>query len=251
MSYSQDRGKMRGRALLLLAATMALVLTLVVGCGGGGGQPQQQEAAEQRERNPQPQQEEEAEARTIPEQRPGEAHRLLPGRYVTEEFKPALSFRLEGRGWSWAGPETQDSFLIGRLAYPSGLYFMNVEQVYDPNNLKEKVTAPDDMTAWLQNHPRLDAGSPKEVKVGGVSGQQFDVLDTHELTPLFSVNAGYKDKLAIGKGGILRLTILDDVQGETVVIAFECPKEWNGEQLMDEFAPEAQKVLDTVEWEGA
>ena len=77
------------------------------------------------------------------------------------------------------------------------------------------------------------------------------MLGTHEFTPLFSVDAAYKNKLGPYKGWILRLTILDDVQGETVVIAFECPKEWEGEQLMDKFAPEAQKVLDTVEWEGA
>jgi len=241
---------MRGRTLLLLATTMALVLALVAGCGGGGGQPQQQEAAEQRERNPQPQQEEQANARTIPEKRPGEAHRLLPGRYTTEEFNPALSFSLEGRGWSWAGPETQDSFPIGWMAYPAHIYFMNVEQVYDPNNLKKKIAAPDDMVAWLQNHPHLDAESPKQVKVGGVSGKQFDVLGTHELTPLFSVDAAYKNKLGPYKGWILRLTILDDVEGEAVIIAFEGPKEWEGEQSMDDFGPRAQKVLDTVEWKG-
>src|SRR3712207_4510727 len=94
---------MRRRALLLLAATMlALVHALVVGCGGGSGQPQQQEeeeAAEQRERNPQPQQEE-AKTREVPEY--GD---LRPGKYVTDEFKPAFSFEVVDEGWVVGGAE--------------------------------------------------------------------------------------------------------------------------------------------------
>ncbi len=240
--HVDGRGAMRKSLTVLLMA--AFLLFAVSACGGGGG--------DQGGGGGEAEQKEQEKARTIPAERPGEAHKLLPGRYTTEKFKPALSFSLEGEGWSWAGPETQDSFAVGWMAYPAHIYFMNVEQVYDPNNLKKKMAAPDDMVAWLQNHPHLDAESPKQVKVGGVSGKQFDVLGgtQEKATPLFSADAAYKNKLGPYKGWILRLTILDDVEGETVIIAFEGPKEWEGEQSMDDFVPRAQKVLDTVVWEG-
>ena len=41
----------------------------------------------------------------------------------------------------------------------------------------------------------------------------------------------------------MRLFVLEDMKGETVIIGFVSPA-----TEFDEFAPEAQKVIDTVEW---
>jgi hypothetical protein len=43
-----------------------------------------------------------------------------------------------------------------------------------------------------------------------------------------------------------RVIILEDLKGETVTIDFAAPV-----VLFDEFAPEAQKVVDTVKWGGS
>jgi hypothetical protein len=44
----------------------------------------------------------------------------------------------------------------------------------------------------------------------------------------------------------VRVTVLEDVKGETVTIGFASPI-----TEFEEFAPEAQKVIDTVEWRGS
>ena len=43
-----------------------------------------------------------------------------------------------------------------------------------------------------------------------------------------------------------RFAVLEDIQGETVVIIISAPV-----VKFDEYLPKAQKVLDTVKWEGA
>ena len=53
------------------------------------------------------------------------------------------------------------------------------------------------------------------------------------------------DVWAVGEGNKVRLTVLEDVKGETVVIDFSSPAAW-----FDESWPEAEKVLGTVEWGG-
>ena len=44
----------------------------------------------------------------------------------------------------------------------------------------------------------------------------------------------------------MRLIVLEDVKGETVTIGFV-----SRATEFDEFAPEAQKVIDTVKWRGS
>ena len=48
------------------------------------------------------------------------------------------------------------------------------------------------------------------------------------------------------KGVKIRTIVLEDVKGETVIIGFAAPV-----SEFDHFAPEAQKVIDTVKWKGA
>ena len=47
------------------------------------------------------------------------------------------------------------------------------------------------------------------------------------------------------EGDKVGVIVLEDVEGETVTIGFSSPASEFGEH-----APEAQKVLDTVEWKG-
>jgi len=50
-------------------------------------------------------------------------------------------------------------------------------------------------------------------------------------------------RVSLFEGDKVRLIVLDDVKGETVTIGLVSPA-----TEFDEFAPEAQKVIDTVEW---
>jgi hypothetical protein len=232
---------------LRLGLLMAFVVLALSACGGGGGQPQQQEAAEQREGNPQPQQEE-AEARTIP--KPGKS--LAAGTYATEAFEPALSFTVGG-GWIAIIPEANDVVAIGKRDVPLSVGALNVEEVFDLDNPGETVAAPDDMAAWLQEHPYLDTEEPGRATVGGVSGQQFDAIASEPkdvefcpepCVPLFVLSGG--ETFWLGKSEKYRFIVLDDVDGETVTIIFGGPA-----VEFEEFLGEAQNVLETVEWKGS
>jgi hypothetical protein len=241
---------MRGRSLLLLAAAMiALVLALVVGCGGGGGQPQQQEPAEQRERNPQPQQEE-AKTRAVPEY--GD---LRPGKYVTDEFQPAFSFEVADEGWVVGGSEERGILDMKQGAEGPVLSFVNEQEVFDPSKPRDMVSvpAPKNLVTWLQRHPYLQSEQPQPATIGGVKGVQLDAVVADDVPTtecgdtclgLFMVTleiswvAYEKEKV--------RFIVLEDVGGERVTIAVSAPA-----IDFEEFLPKAQKVIDTVEWEGA
>jgi hypothetical protein len=217
---------MRKRLLALLMA--AFLLFSVSACGGGDGG-------------------EEAQVRSIPKQ-PGKA--LTAGQYTSEAFKPALSFKV-GDGWDAVIPETQDALVIGQMVKPMSLGFHNVAQVYDPSNTDARVAAPEDMAAWLQDHPLLDTEKPGQVSVGGVSGQQFDAIASKPranphcpstaCVNLFGLTGG--ELFWIDKIEKYRFIVLQNVKGETVVITFGGPA-----VEFEEFLPEAQEVLDTVEW---
>jgi hypothetical protein len=238
---------MRGGALLLLAAAMALVLTLVVGCGGGGGQPLQQEAAEQRERNPQPQQEE-AKTRKLPDY--GE---IAPGKYVTDEFKPAFSFEVVNQGWVVGGYEERGVLDMRQGAEGPILSFVNEQRVYDPRRPRDlvAVSAPEDLAGWLRRHPYLQTDEPRPATVGGVKGVWFDAtvadvpasecgetcLGLYEVSPDIDWVLYEEERV--------RFIVLEDVGGERVTIGVEVPAAG-----FDEFLSEAQGVIDTVQWEG-
>jgi hypothetical protein len=98
------------------------------------------------------------------------------------------------------------------------------------------------------------------VRVGGVKGVQFDVVvgdlpqyyiptctaivGNPNCVDLFRVRTG--GPILLAEGEKARVIVLEDVEGETVTIGFVSPASEFGE-----FAPEAQKVLDSVEWRGS
>ena len=223
------------RHALGLALSMTLVVCSLSACGGD---------------------EKKAKARPLPE----DPKTLRPGTYRSEEFKPSLSFRV-GKGWSSTPLEASDGLEITR-GQTVRLAFFNVQEVYKPTRTGEPnvVDAPKDMVGWLQQHPYLQTSKPEPVTVGGVEGLQFDVVlgdlpqtysgsctaivGNPNCVDLFRLSIGEPIFLVEGdKAGVI---VLEDVEGETVTIGFVSPASEFGE-----FSPEAQKVLESVEWTGS
>jgi hypothetical protein len=221
--------------VLRLGLLVVLVALALSACGGG---------------------EKKAKARPLPE----DPKTLRPGTYRSEEFKPSLSFRV-GKGWSSAPLEASDVLQIAR-GQTAGLGFVNVQKVYKPTKTGSAnvVDAPKDMVGWLQQHPYLQTSKPEPVTVGGVKGLQFDVVvgdrpqnynptctswvGNPNCVDLFRLSTGEPILLVEGdKAGVI---VLEDVEGETVTIGFASPASEFGE-----LAPEAQKVLESVEWRGS
>jgi hypothetical protein len=200
-----------------------------------------------------------AKARPLPE----DPKALRPGTYCSEEFKPSLSFRV-GKGWSsapWkAYGEASDDLEItrGQTAF---LTFVNAQEVYKPTKTGSAIVvdAPKNIDGWLQQHPYLQTSKPEPVTVGGVKGVEFDVVvgDLPKgYNPTCSSivgNPNCVDLVRLSTGGPIllvegdkaRVIVLEDVGGETVTIGFGSPT-----SEFEEFAPEGQKVVDTVKWRG-
>src|SRR5215213_4283731 len=145
---------LKARAALLVVGLLVTLLILALSaCGGAGGQEQ-------------------AKGRPLPQ----DPKALSPGEYHSVKFKPALSFKV-GKGWENAAEELPAFILLG---YEEGtgvnyLTLANVKEVFKPGTL-EMVDAPKDLVGWLQHHPYLKTSKPQPVTVGGVRGEQLDVL---------------------------------------------------------------------------
>jgi hypothetical protein len=195
---------------------------------------------------------EEAKPRPLPE----EARELGPGTYRTEEFEPAFSFNV-GEGWSVEAPEVYDVLRITRGHETGGLGFVNLEgaRFFKPTDTGTTymTDVPKDVVGWFRGHPYLETQGTDPVKVGGVEGVRTDVV-VGDLPRGLSgeCGSGCVPLLRFSSGGLplvlfeedkARVIVLEDVGGETVVTGFATRVE-----EFDDHAPEAQKVLDTVEW---
>jgi hypothetical protein len=190
-----------------------------------------------------------------PQPLPEEEQQLRTGVYRSEEFKPSFSFRV-GEGWSTSPPEAIDTLFITR-GETKAVVFVNAQEVYKPTKTgtPNVVEAPKDMVSWFQEHPYLQTDKPEPVTVGGVKGEQFDVV-VEDMPEDYSAVGGADcvDLFRLSTGipicqpeeEKVRVTVLEDVKGETVTIGFASPA-----TEFDKFAPEAQKVIDTVEWRGS
>ena len=170
-------------------------------------------------------------------------------------FRRPLSFRV-GKGWTTHPPETSDNVVLTREEVGS-LGFTNVQEVFKPTKTgtPNVVEAPKDMVGWMQHHPYLQTSEAEQVTVGGVKGEQFDVVVGDlpedysgvcgsECVGLFRLSTG--THVALGEGFKLRLIVLEDIKGEPVTMGFA-----SRATDFDEFAPEAQKVINTVKWGGS
>ena len=215
-----------GLGLLSALAVMALCA-----CGGSG---------------------QESEARPLPE----DEKVLRPGQYRSEEFEPSFRFRV-GEGWSSTPMEASDILHITRGG-EAGLGFVVTHRVYKPSKsgTPNVVEAPKDLVGWFQSHPYLRTTDPKPAAVGGVEGLRFDVAVVEDLPEVYRgvCGTGCVDTVKVADGRALfqsrgetvRLIVLEDVKGDTVTVAIHGPATG-----FDEFAPEAQKVVDSVKWTGS
>ena len=188
---------------------------------------------------------------------------LQPGEYRSEEFEPSLSFRV-GDGWTNVPPESSEVLSIQRGGAMMGqVNFFRLEEVYEPArkgmpNVEEAPKGPKGWVAWGRHHPYLQTSEPEQVEVGGVKGLQVDVVvgdlpkdyqgrcgtDCVDIGRVEGVPPLTNDVFVPGdsKG---RVTFLD-VEGETLTISINSPA-----MVFEDFVPEAQKVLDSVEWRGS
>jgi hypothetical protein len=212
---------------------LSVVLVVVASACGGDDQPQERQS------------------RPLPELR----QELRPGEYRSEEFEPSLSFRV-GKGWKTSPPEMSDLLLLTR-GEGKGLGFVNAQEVYEPTEtgLPIVVRAPEDVVGWFRRHPYLDTSEPEPITVGGIEGERFDVV-VGDLPEGYQGLCGRDCVAALRfsdgsllehyRGDKARLMVLEEVDGQTVVMGF------GGRAAeFDEFAPEAQEVIDTVEWRGS
>src|SRR5215213_1430269 len=196
---------------------------------------------------------------------PDEAKHLQPGEYRTEEFEPSFSFRI-GKGWKNDPPEAFDAlFLSGGGTGVWGA--ANVQRVYEPSKSGTPivVNTPEDLVGWLEHHPYLKTSDPEPNSVGGVEGLQVDVAvakdlpeDYHsgvcssiaepeECVDLFKVSTPQVSPVFVSESTKTHLIVTkDELSGLTVAMGYA-----SRSTNFDEFAPEAQKVIDTVQWEGS
>ena len=222
------------RQALMLGLLVTLVVLALSACTAGG-------------------QEEGTKARPLPE----DEKALHPGEYHSVIFKPSLSFHV-GKGWANTEAQLPDSIEVGEVEQHEEIgwiNFVNVKEVFKPGTTKV-VDTPKDLVGWYQHHPYLKTDKPESVTVGGAKGEQADVLvkDLPEdyygvcgrgCVDIFNLSGG-KQTTYHYEAHKRRVIVLEDVEGETVYIAFS-----SAADRFDEFTPEAQKVVDSVKWGGS
>ena len=232
------------RTLLLGQLATLLVLALSA-CGGAGGGGQEQA--------------------NKPRPLPEVEEPLHPGEYRTEEFTPSFSFHV-GKDWSMETDpvEAPNELEITWRKGTMNLFFMTIQKVYEPTKTGSSrlVHAPKDMVAWFQHHPYLKTSNLKPVTIGGVKGEQFDVVvDVPKDYSGVCGSGGCLDivafdgwtaytgiPLSFAEGVKERVIVLEDVKGETVTIDFGGG---SGDAKFDEYAPEGQKLVESIKWTGS
>jgi hypothetical protein len=204
--------------------------------------------------------EKQAEVRHLPE----EAKPLQPGEYRTEEFEPSFSFRV-GKGWKNDPPEAFDVLLPGKE--PGGFGAVTVQRVYEPSKsgMPIVVNTPKDLVGWLEHHPYLKTSDPEPVSVGGAKSLQLDVAvakdlpenyhsgvcssiaEPEECVDLFRVSTPQVSPVFVSESSKTHLIVTkNELSGLTVAMGYA-----SRSTNFEEFAPEAQKVIDSVEWSGS
>ena len=222
--------------VLTLGLLVVLVVVALAACGGT---------------------EKEIKPRPLPEHRKA----LQPAvEYRSEEFEPSLSFRVSD-GWTNVPPESSEVLAIQR-GVMGEVNFFRLKEVYEPArrgmpNVEEAPKDPKGWVAWGRHHPYLQTSEPEQVEVGGVEGERIDVVvgdlpDYRGRCGTDCVDIGRAEGVPPLKNDVFapaddkaRVTFLD-VEGETVTISISSPA-----IVFDDFVPEAQKVLDSVEWRGS
>ena len=232
------------RAYWVFGAVFAVVAT-VGACANGSGEqadaPAREESTTEVASSP----------RTLPEQGPLDA-----GEYRTKNFEPAFTFEV-GEGWVAGGPELDGAIFLIRVG-ERALIFASPEKVFDPKEPAEEreIPAPDTIEGWVDWHQEnryLDVSGTEPATIGGASGRRFHLevasapnkateICGAPCVPGYPVGPTAMDYFI----GYEEQDSVLDVGGETVIISVTAPK-----GNLGKFLPQAQKVLDTVEWKGS
>jgi hypothetical protein len=110
------------------------------------------------------------------------------------------------------------------------------------------------LVGWFQDHPYLKTSEPESAKVGGVKGEQIDMVVEvpggyygacgSDCMDIYWLGGG--ETMAWDDGDKVRIIVLD-VKGETVSVDSSVSEA----SEFDEFMTEAQKVVDSVKWGGS
>ncbi len=240
---------------------LAVVVLLLGACAGGGegGSASSAEEANAHPANTQP-----ANIQPLPDPgNPSTQIKLPSGRYATTEFEPSLSLSV-GKGWAINNPEREDYFTIYNRDFAQSitepgavLSFVNVRSVFNPQKPTEGNAgpAPGDLVRWFEEHPGLDTSRAVRMTLGGMPAKRFDATvaslpqerphECPDCLPVFSLGE-FGEPVSIVEGFKQRITIVEDVDGQTVAIILYAPLD-----QFDRYLPEAQGVLDSIEWKGA
>src|SRR5215207_5434296 len=224
-------------ALLVVGLLGTLLVLAMSACGGAGAGGQEEPKGEAKGSLPQ------------------EPAALSPGEYHSVKFKPPLSFKVS-KPWSNTAEQRSDWIELGYEGDTGFISFANVEEVFKPGTT-EVVDAPKDLVGWLQQHPYLNTSKPQPVTLGGVKGEQLAVVVDHlpqdyyglcgmDCLDIFNQSGGEEIGYFNAIKRERRVFVFEDVKGETVVIWFASEAD-----KFDRFAPEAQKVVDSVRWGGS
>jgi len=151
---------------------------------------------------------------------------LKPGSYGTNFFDPPLVLTLP-EGWSEFFPDEVDQIYMG--SRDAELAISRADQVVDPES-HAGVEAPEDLAAWLAQHPSFDAPEPVAIEIAGIDSQFFDLPAPTADTKLFHFPAGdfyvprgTKTRIYVVPldGPDLSLAVMPPVSGGTVEAAIE------------------------------
>jgi hypothetical protein len=188
---------------------------------------------------------------------PEDQREMPPDTYASKDFEPSLSFEVE-QGWKLLPPETFDDLHLIR-GETGVLGFANLEgaRFYraTKTGLPYAMDVPQDIVGWFQQHPHLRTDKHQEVTVGGVPGEEFDVV-VKGLPRDYSAMCGTDcvdivrlssgDLIAFWEADRAHVVVAEAAKGEPLIIVFGGPA-----TEFDEFAPEARKVIDSVQWGGS
>jgi hypothetical protein len=179
----------------------------------------------------------------------------LPAKeYFPNEFELMRSFRVD-EGWTSEGQGR--NYL--HLAYGDAkLSFVKPQTVYDPGAPTEPARAPENsenLVAWFQKHPDLDAEKPVAMSHGDWSGKWFDTRADAPpgvgflecIDPCVPIFPQMEDgrivsRVVFFEGYKVQIGV-SEVGGEPVVVTIQSPT-----NEFDGFLRKARRVLGTVEW---
>jgi TRAP-type C4-dicarboxylate transport system substrate-binding protein len=182
---------------------------------------------------------------------------MLPGSYVTSNFQPSFSFRVDGLNWR-AEHEAKDDayFFYGSpccvqhaRAVTGVLFVMQPALVSDPTR-DVLVEAPADLVGWLRHNPHMKVGPVSAVLVAGIRGVQFDAAFRSATkhgdgcANFIPNTAGDFGSFLFCPGDKARLIALT-VAGKPIVIAIQTIP---GDGLAA-FLPKARRLLATLRFE--